>query len=232
VELLVDELPHRGHRALYQPVEIPECTDWSISRPDSHARAEIVASTLKEFDLIGQRSHSHPTYLDIGCSTGFFCNRFQQMGMYAKGIDAVEQNILIAKLLDSFVRRESRPNRKFVTYVATDAYEYLRDTSDERFDVVSAFSVIQWVMTQRPLKDAIECFDWMFAKTKRICVLEMGYSSQDQYGELLPVTVDREWVYDRMSDGRQFDEVRVVDAAAAGVMRDLFIGVKHPGAVA
>lgn len=226
VELLVDELPHRGQRKLYQPVEIPECSNWPVSRPDSHARAEIVTSILKELRLIGQSTDGHPTYLDIGCSTGFFCNRFQQMGMYAKGVEASEQNIRIAKLLDSFVRRPSRPNKKFVTYVIADAYQYLRDTPQERFDVVSAFSVIQWIMTQRPLEEAIECFGWMFAKTKKMCVLEMGYSSQDQYGELLPVTVDREWVYDRMTERGGFEEIRVIDAATAGVMRDLFVGVK------
>jgi len=226
IQLLLEELPHPGQQALYQPVELSECSDWPVSRPDSQARADIVAGILREFQLLDGGMKQHQTYLDIGCSTGFFCNSFQQVGMYAKGVDAVENNIMIAKLLDSFVRRAQRPNKKFVTYAVADAYEYLRDTPGEQFDVTSAFSVIQWVMTQRPLREAIECFDRMFEKTKKICIVEMGYSTQDNYAELLPITVDREWVYELMLERGGFADVRVIDAAQSGIMRDLFIGVK------
>jgi SAM-dependent methyltransferase len=229
VQLLVDELPHRGQAALYQPVELPECASWPVSRPDCDARAAIVEGVIREFGLLDGGTLEYPTYLDVGCSTGFFCNRFQSLGMYAMGVDAVQNNITIAKLLDSFVRRQSRTNKKFVTYLAADAYEYLRDTPDERFDVVSAFSVIQWIMTQRTVEQAIECFQWVFDKTKRICIIEMGYSSQDNYGELLPIIVDRDWVTEVMKLGA-FDEVRILDADEVGVMRDLFIGIKSPTA--
>jgi SAM-dependent methyltransferase len=225
LQLLIDELPHRGKGAVYQPVELPECGDWPVSRPDCEARAKIIDELMTEFGLFDTKPNVHRTYLDVGCSTGFFCSRFQRMGIYSKGIDAAKDNIVIAKLLDSFVRRQLRPNKKFVTYVAGDAYEYLRDTSGERFDIVSAFSVIQWIMSQRSVEAALECFDWVFAKTKRLCVIEMGYSSQDRYGELLPINVDRAWVRDVMDRGG-FDEVRVIEAEGSGIMRDLFIGIR------
>lgn len=226
VQLLIDELPHRGERAVYQPVEMPECNDWPVSRPDSARRAEVIEKLMRELGITEGPSTAHHTYLDVGCSTGFFCSRFQRLGIFSKGIDAAKDNIMIAKLLDSFVRRQLRPNKKFVTYVAGDAYEYLRDTPEERFDIVSAFSVVQWIMTQRSVEEALECFDWVFGKTRRLCIIEMGYSSQDRYGELLPITVDREWVRDVM-DGGDFDEVRVLDAEENGIMRDLFIGIRH-----
>jgi SAM-dependent methyltransferase len=228
VQLLIEELPHRGEQAVYQPVELPECSEWSVSRPDSDARATLIQGVMQELGLLGGSHTGHHTYLDIGCSTGFFCSRFQRAGIYAKGIDAVENNIMIAKLLDSFVRRQHRPNKKFATFVVGDAYEYLRDTPHERFDAVSAFSVIQWIMTQRSIDEALRCFDWIFAKTKRLCVIEMGYSSQDRYDELLPINVDRDWVERTMERGG-FSEVRVVDADRAGIMRDLFIGIRDDG---
>jgi hypothetical protein len=226
VQLLIDELPHPGERAIYQPVELPECSGWPVSRPDSEARAVAIEEVMRELGVIDSANGRHHTYLDIGCSTGFFCSRFQKMGLYAKGIDAVENNISIAKLLDSFERRALRPSKKFVTYAIGDAYEYLRETPDERFDVVSAFSVIQWIMTQRSVDEALQCFDWTFDKTKQICVIEMGYSSQDRYGELLPITIDRNWVRKIMERGR-FSEVRMIEAGERGLMRDLFIGVKE-----
>lgn len=225
VQLLIEELPHQGERAVYQPVELAECSGWPVSRTDSEGRAKIIEDLMSELGLSGAPSTAHHTYLDVGCSTGFFCSRFQRMGIYSKGIDAVNNNILIAKLLDSFVRRQLRPNKKFVTYVTGDAYEYLRDTTHEQFDIVSAFSVIQWIMTQRSVDEAIQCFDWVFGKTRKLCIIEMGYSSQDRYGELLPITVDKAWVRDVMDRG-EFDEVRVIDATAAGIMRDLFIGIR------
>jgi SAM-dependent methyltransferase len=227
VQLLIDELPHRGQAALYQPVELPECADWPVSRPDCEARAALVEGIVRESGLLSGRASGHATYLDLGCSTGFFCNRFQGLGMRSMGVDAVHNNVTIAKLLDCFVRREARPDRRFVTYHVADAYDYLRDTTNEFFDVVSAFSVIQWIMSQRSVDEAIECFQWVFDKTKHICVIEMGYSSQDNYGELLPIVVDRKWVADVMKLGA-FDEVRIFDAEEAGVMRDLFVGIRTP----
>ena len=226
IQLLIDELPHVGERALYQPVEMPECSDWPVSRPDSEARAEVIENLMRELGITNGASAAHHTYLDVGCSTGFFCSRFQRIGIYSKGIDAARNNITIAKLLESYVRRQLRPNKKFVTYVSGDAYLYLRDSPDERFDIVSAFSVIQWIMTQRSVEEALQCFDWVFEKTRKLCIIEMGYSSQDRYGELLPITVDREWVHDVMNRGA-FDEVRVLDAEENGIMRDLFIGIRH-----
>ena len=224
LDLLLQELPHRGEKALYQPVELPECSNWRVSRPDSQARLQILVDVLRETEIIGDNAEHH-TYLDIGCSTGFFCSGLQELGLYAKGVDAVANNIEIAKLLDSFVRRQRRPNRKFVTYAVADAYTYLCDSKDESFDVISAFSVIQWVMAQRSVEAAYECFDHIFAKTKRVCVIEMGYSSHDRYGELLPVLVDRDWVHQTVARGG-FDQVRVVEAGSDGVMRDLFIGIR------
>jgi SAM-dependent methyltransferase len=228
VEYLREELPHRGKEALYQPVELPECNDWPVSRPDSQARADIVLHILDEVGLLDNNRAGNPTYIDIGCSTGFFCSALQRHGFYANGIDAAEKNILIAKLLDSFVRRRERPNKKFVTYKATDAYEYLRDTQHELFDVTSAFSVFQWVMSQRSVEHAVSCFEWMFAKTKSVCILEMGYSSQDNYATLLPINVDRSWVLKVMEEKGDFAEIRVIDGQKNGLMRDLFIGLKTP----
>jgi len=225
LDLLIAELPHRGSKAVYQPVHLAEASSWPVSRPDSERRAEVVIDILREVGVLDGDRSSTPTYIDLGCSTGYFCHRMQGEGMYAMGVDAVEGSIAIARQLESYVRRPARENKKFVTFEVADVYDYLRETTDDKFDVVSAFSVLQWVMTQRPLEDAMSCFQWMFEKSRRVAVLEMGYSSQDNYAELLPIEVDRTWVENLMKLG-DFDEVRVLDADEFGVMRDLFIGIR------
>jgi 2-polyprenyl-3-methyl-5-hydroxy-6-metoxy-1,4-benzoquinol methylase len=148
VTCLKDEHPFPGEEALYQPVDLPEVEGWRLARPDTAARAEVMA---KEIDLLSPAisAPDKATYLDIGCNTGFFCHVFAANGFRAKGVDATERFIRSARLLESFFRRPKRPGGEFVRYERANAYEYLRDTQQERFDITSAFAVFQWVMVQR-----------------------------------------------------------------------------------
>ena len=219
---LLEQAPFPGEPALYQPVELPECEDWRVLRPDSTERFDLMARVVHEVGLPGETSSS-PTYLDVGCNTGYFCHRMSRLGFAAEGVDVVGEDIETARLLDLYVRRSG------ARYTVADVHAYLTATVGTRVDVTSAFAVFQWVMAQAGVDRALKCFDMLFAKTARLCFVEMGYASEDQYAGVLPANIDRPWVFDVMSSRGNFSEIRMYDARHHGLMfgsRDLFVGIK------
>jgi len=226
VVLLRDEEPFPGEDGLYQPVPLPEVAGWRLARPDTAVRAEIMAKVLGELGLPNGNG-DQASYLDIGCNTGFFCDHLANLGFVAKGVDATKRFIAVARLLDSFYRRQQRARKQFVLYERANAYEYLRDTQQERFDVTSAFAVFQWVMVQRSVQHGVECLKWLFEKTKRVCFLEMGYTKEELYKHQLDVEIDHAWVLKVMQEHGAFAEVREFRAGHNGLQRDLFVGIKQ-----
>jgi len=223
--LLEQQPPHPGEKAIYQPVdELAECAQWTIVRSDSKARADVMSRVIREAGLPEAVAPNLATYLDIGCNTGYFCDRIRRLGFYAEGVDVVKGDIKVARILDSFFRKGNNRNR----YVPQDAYTYFESTQERLFDVTSAFAVFQWLMIQTTVERGITCLEWLFAKTKRLCFLEMGYSAEPQYRERLKTNIDREWVRRIMQEKGGFAEIRIFDAKEQGLMfgRDLFVGIK------
>ncbi len=224
LERLERQPPHPGEKAIYQPIDgLPECASWKIVRPDSKTRADLMSGVIREMKLPEVCAPSAATYLDIGCNTGYFCNRIRHLGFYAEGVDVVKGDIEVARILDAFFHRDRNH------YVAQDAYTYLEETQDRLFDVTSAFAVFQWLMIQTTVERGITCLQRLFAKTRRLCFLEMGYSAEPQYKEALKVNIDRAWVRRVMEEEGGFSEVRMFDAQEHGLMfgRDFFVGIKQ-----
>lgn len=223
LERLQRQGPHPGEKAIYQPIdELPECAGWKLVRPDSKARVELMVQLIKDSGLPATVAPNSATYLDVGCNTGYFCDRIRRLGFYTEGVDLVEADIAVAKILDAYFRNG------YTRYVVQDAFNYLEQTQDRFFDVTSAFAIFQWVMIQTTVERGIKCLEWFFAKTKRLCFLEMGYSSEPQYRERLKANVDRNWVRSIMEEKGNFAEIRIFDAREHGLMfgRDLFVGIK------
>jgi SAM-dependent methyltransferase len=228
-DLLRAEHPYPGEEVLYQPVELPAFREWRLARWDTIGRADAMNRVLTErgIGVFGESSGPQLTYLDVGCNTGLFCDYFARRGYVAKGIDATDRFITSARLLESFYRRKSRPNQQWVRYELANAYEYLRDTRDELFDVTSAFAVFQWLMIQRSPEHGLQCLEWLSQKTKKACFVEMGYSREEMYKDRLNVIIDREWVLNAMKERGNFSEVQVINAVPGMLQRDLFAGLKN-----
>lgn len=229
VSCLRDEHPSPGEEFLYQPVPLPQLSEWKLARWDSLRRAQAMEHVLTELGISPAPSGDPLTYLDVGCNTGLFCDYIAARGYRVKGVDATKRFITVARLLDSFFRRKLRPGGEGVVYEQANAYEYLEATQQERFDVTSAFAVFQWVMIQRTPRHGLDCIEWLAAKTRRVCFLEMGYSREEMYQGQLEVEIDREWVLSTMQERGGFDDIRVINASPDGLQRDLFVGIKNTG---
>jgi hypothetical protein len=144
-----------------------------------------------------------------------------RLGFQAEGEDVVKEDIAVAKIIDAYIRHDRN------VFVAKDAYAYLEDSQDRMFDVTSAFAVFQWLMIQKNAQRGITCFEWLFAKTRRVCFVEMGYSAEAQYKDRLPINIDRAWMENLMREKGGFAEIRVFPAGEEhGISRDLFVGIK------
>jgi thymidine kinase/SAM-dependent methyltransferase len=218
VRRLKDQAPYPGEETIYQPVEISPCHTWRVLRPDSAKRADLMRNVIDEVERMdGVR----PTfYIDLGCNTGYFCHRMAQFGLASRGVDLLEDDIEVARLIDSFFHRDHSH------FVVADVHEYLRATRQQTVDVTSAFSVIQWLILQKSLQHGLEALQWLFEKTERICFLEMGYAAEEIYQGKLPQFMDRAWVHEVMEARGLFDDIRCYDAGEHGLMRDLFVGIK------
>lgn len=216
VKQLRANAPHAGKEALYQPVELPACSNWRVIRKDSEARFQLIRRAC---EAVGLPSGDN-SYLDIGCNTGFFCYQMSTIGFRSTGVDVMECDIKLARLLSTYCRRD------YATYRVSDVYEYLKDSQDVKFDVTSALSVFQWVMIQKSAQHGLHCLNWLFQKSNSLCVLELGASKEDHYVNRTGMDYDSDWVRTYMEASGEFVEVRVYEFAKHGLKRDLFIGVK------
>lgn len=217
VHLLEKQAPYPGKKVIYQPVGLPVCEDWEVIREDSERRFEIVRQVCDEVGLPRRES----SYLDVGCNTGFFCYRMSQAGFLSTGVDVVKEDIEVARLLGAYGRRD------YAKYVVSDAYNYLRRTQEIKFDVTSAFSVFQWVMIQKTAQHGLYCMNWLFNKSKFMCVLEMGESTEDHYVKKIGMKYDSRWIRTYMETSGEFEQVKMYEGERHGLKRDLFLGIKQ-----
>ena len=208
--------PKPGEECIYQPVELPECRGWNVIRGDSRKRFEIIRDICADKGLPGM----HSTYLDVGCNTGFFCHQMYKAGFKTTGVDITVKDIEIARRLGTYFRRD------FANYVVSDAHEYLQSTQGKLFDVTSAFSVFQWVMIQKTHEHGLECMRWLFQKTGRICILEMGESTEAHYVERIGMRYDSAWIHGFMRTHGGFEQIELLDRKTTKLKRDLLVGYK------
>lgn len=216
IDRLRRNAPHPGEEWSYQPIELPECGSWGVVREDTPKRHQLIKDICASQGL----PNAYSTYLDVGCNTGFFCYQMHKAGFKSTGVDIVANDIEVARLLSTYFRRD------YATYVVSDAHEYLRATQGHTFDVTSAFSVFQWVMIQNTPEHGIDCMHWLFRKTSRICILEMGESTEAHYINRVGLKYDSAWIYDFMQAHGGFEWIDLIDMKRSKLKRDLLVGYK------
>lgn len=227
-ELLADvkaSEPFKGENKTYQPFYDLPMEGWTFVRGDSLSRFEIIRDALEHYPNI-KAEPGNPgkeiTYVDVGCCSGFFCDAFTSHGYSATGVD-VTRNFI------DWANRVALLKRQSIKYLQEDAEKFLT-SSDSKFDVTSSFATIQWVMAQRGYQAGVNCFKALFDRTRHVCVVEMGYSTEDIYKTKIldrPSEIDKDWVLRIMKEYGNFAHVDFFPAGHRGIWRDIFIGYKQ-----
>ena len=128
-ERLVSREPSPGTNQIYQPpgVDLKELADLLPIREDSERRVSIMRDAISV--AIGEDLKG-TSYLDLGCNTGFFCRSFASLGMNSHGIDVVADDIVTARLIDTYF------SRKPSIWTVADGVDFIERQSGF-FDVVS-----------------------------------------------------------------------------------------------
>ncbi len=216
VEHLRRNRPRPGENWTSQPVELPACASWRLTREDSRQRFHIMHNACAGQGLPG----AYSTYLDIGCKTGYFCSRMAQAGFKPTGIDTAANDIEAARLLGTFFRHD------YATYVLADIHEYMHGMQDHAFDVASAFSGSQRAVLWGNPEKTFNCLRELFRITGRICVLEPGGAARAEPADQLDAPDNIRPVYNLMQTEGGFERIDHIDRRHEGLMHDLLIGYK------
>ena len=135
-DLITSVAWQKNKKELYQPVNLPEVEDWPVIRV-CNDRFTLMKGFLEKHMLLGKLSN----YLDIGCSYGWFVDKFQtELKIESHGIDidpfALKVGYDIYKIPPGRLRR-------------FNISEYLKETN-EKYDVTSLFSVIHQITPAIP----------------------------------------------------------------------------------
>jgi len=224
LKLVQDSEPFPGERHTYQPFFGVDMSGWKLVRNDCPARLDIILDAVARTDLVQVKLSDpvkQPAFIDLGCCSGFFSHGMAEQGFRSHGVDVAKHFILWANQV-AFLKGQA------IDYKCQDLLDFLR-TSDKTYDVVSTFATVQWVMDQRGYEAGIECFQRIFEKTGSICIVEMGYTTEDIYRLKIkdrPSEIDRQWVMNLMESSAKFSQIEFHPAGEGGIWRDIFVGFK------
>ena len=213
---LRDNEPGPGERRLYQPVELQQCSNWEVVREDSNARFDLMIDLCREQGLPEVNS----PYLDIGCRTGFFCNRMSRMGFRSSGVDARPADIDTARSLSTYVRDD------YVTYTASNIPAYLDAGQDRRFDLVSAFDSSHWMPIDADPQTVRDRLLKLFKISGRICILEPPVTAASGIVDAAHTDLDAAGLGAFMQANGGFERVDRVEEGLQGLQHDLLVGYK------
>jgi hypothetical protein len=218
-----DSEPFKGENKTYQPFYGIDMPGWTFVRGDSLARFDIMRDAIARCaGLEAAIGSGHkPTYVDVGCCSGFFCDAMTDAGFEATGVDVTKNFI-------DWASRLARLKGQTITHLCQDAEKFLL-SSTAPFDVTSSFATIQWVMAQRGYPAGVNCFKALFDRTRHVCIVEMGYSTEDIYKSKIldrPCEIDKGWVLGIMKEHGNFQHIDFYPSGERGIWRDVFIGYK------
>ena len=178
--------------------------DYKVLRNDTDNRINI---------YLKHHSDAIKSYIDLGCNTGYFCDYMSDIlnvpNVY--GID------ICSTLYDICIKKSKYILLNNNKYVCSDLYNYFIN-SEKTFDVISAYSVIQWLMIQKGDEFGIDLLKKLSELTNKIFILEIGDYKEHHYDKLkTPIGTD--WLIELL--GKYFVDYKVYDKNVYKLKRDV-----------
>ncbi|MFA7430316.1 MAG: methyltransferase domain-containing protein [Rhodospirillaceae bacterium] len=215
-KLLETSPPFPGERRAYQPLFGLDL-DFSYVREDCPQRLKIMLSACRIKMGFSSEVPAGKTYLDVGCCSGYFVEGMASAGFKSTGVD-------VQKVFFDIGRKLSTYRDSGTEYILENASDFSR--REEKYDVISTFATIQWVMVQQGYEAGRQALINLMNRANDVFVLEMGYSSEDVYKGKIDVEIDREWTLSILKNEGAFGAVRGYWAGENGLWRDVFVAMR------
>lgn len=181
-KLLLDVIGCYGRREIFQPIESPELGDkWTLLRHCDKWFVEI-ERFLRERELMPPRLK---TYMDIGCSYGWFVRAFGQLGFEAHGVEIDRAAIEIGQRVYGL-----RPDQ----VIRFEPSRFLKSDSGT-YDVTSCFNLLHDYVLGRASLSAEEMLNQIDRATGTLLLVNLGPSHRTW--ERAPLTG---WNAERIED--------------------------------
>ena len=216
--------PFPGELHTYQPFHGIDMGDWGLVRKDCTARLNIILDAAERSAVVHakmQDAVEQPSFIDLGCCSGFFADGMSSAGFRSSGVD-VSRNFI------DWGTRLAHIKGQAISYHQQDLSAFLEE-NDRHYDIVSTFATVQWVMAQQGYEAGLTCFQEIFDKADSVCVIEMGYTDEEIYRDKItdrPGEINREWVMKLMQDSGLFNTIELHPSGENGIWRDIFVGFK------
>jgi len=205
-QMVMDSSWTRGRCELYQPIPAPELATWSVVRKCAD-RLDAMAKWLTT-NGIGSGS-----YLDIGCSYGWFVAEMAKRGFQASGIDRDVAALSVGRLIYGLDPSACR---------ATDVVSFL-DREKQRRDIVSCFSVLHHFVHGTMRCSAADFIQKVDAITGAVLFLDTAECHEKWFAESL-AGWDAEFIRKWLKEHTSFTRVEILgtDADNVGPYRDQY----------
>lgn len=188
-KLLLDVVACYGRREIFQPIESPELGDkWRLLRP-CDKWFEVIEKFLREHELLPPRL---TTYMDIGCSYGWFVRAFGQLGFEAHGVEIDRAAVQIGQCVYGL-----QPEQ----VMRIEPSRFLR-SNPKPYDITSCFNLLHDYVLGHASCTAEEMLKLIDSATGTALFMNMGQSHKTW--ERIPLTgwsADRieQWLRDNSS---------------------------------
>ena len=200
----VNALPEK-YQMIYGHPELSE----GVSRACSD-RGRYICQIVNDLQLYTNRKRLK--VLDLGCAQGFYSLALAEMDCEVYGIDSLEKNIEVCKLL------KEENNFENCSFTVNELSLDYANKMMEEYDVILTLSVMHHIAFKNGFEKAREIFEILAAHTK-IMISEMAVKTEPLYwNQTLPSVYD-EWY----STIRFFDEVSFFNTHLSEIQRPLII---------
>jgi hypothetical protein len=186
-EMLLDVLWQSGRCELYQPVELPEVSEWLLVRRCTDRRDKMI-----NFLEVLLDDRTGKTYCDLGCSYGWFVGEMHKHGYRSFGVERDPFALRIGDVVYG-IDKERLFRSDVVRFVTRNQKEY---------DAVSFFSVIHHFLLAGEERLASTAMRHVDRMTREVLFFESGEEHEVWFEKRLRGWNEQkimEWVLDNTS---------------------------------
>lgn len=190
----ISNYPLLPSNTLYQPFYFKNDDFYYNLSKDFYNYNVIRDDTDKRINIyLKHHNKEIVSYIDLGCNTGYFCDYMSEILKITNvyGID------ICRTMIDICIKKSKYLLLNNNFYICEDLHDYFMNCK-KKYDVISAYSVIQWLMIQKGDEKGVELLEKLAELTKKILIVEIGDYKEHHYDKL-KIPIGTEWLIELLN---------------------------------